>query len=290
MTSGLNPAKGPRVFLAPCERAIAGDPRSARKRLDLALMLFWLNEVTPAPAQCERPLREALRVVRMEPSSHLAHGLVGWLLWSSGKAQRAIYYLRRAADLRPKEIAYTVAFLAALAATRQEAELSRCMNKAARVHGIKLAGIRRQLLAHHMATDARTVLANAFPTIDWLRSLLAEEAKRVEHRVHQGKARAQENADLRRARRKPFGRRDVPGAFRPFVRLAQRWGLADDAIRCYGLSRITSAERAELRTKLRPDIRRAINTWLDSYPKGRTLPAAAGRFLYLLEAYDETFL
>lgn len=142
-----------------------------------------------------------------------------------------------------------------------------------------------------MATDVRTVAAGAFVSgHDALQTLLVREAERVDHRINRGKGEAQENAGLRRARREPFDGREVPEAFRPFVRLARRWGIGDDALPGHALSKITRAERAELRRKLPPKVRASIGKWLASFRSGAGIPAAGTRFDYLLEAYDEVFV
>jgi tetratricopeptide (TPR) repeat protein len=266
------------------------EPKSASKRLELALMLFWLDQIQPSRARNQRALRVALKAAEMGPSSPLAQGLAGWLLWANGQTQRAIFHLRQAVELQPKEIAYAAALLTSLAMTRGEAELRRCLHKAAHIHRVNLTKVRKQLRARRMRTDVRTVLANAFPTIYWLRSLLTDEAERVENRVHRGKPHRQVVADLRRARREPVERSSVPGTFRPLLPLARRWGIGDDALRAFALSRITRSEREKLRRMLPARVRRAVHDWLGTFQAGVEMPPGAARFLYLLEAYEETFV
>lgn len=253
-------------------------------------MVFWLDQIQPSKARRKRALREALKAVAMEPSSHLAQGLAGWLFWASGQTQRAIPHLRRAVKLKSSSIAYAAALLTSLAMTRREAELRRCLREAAHAHSVDLAKVRRQLRARRMPTDVRTVLANAFPTIYWLRSLLTDEAEHVEDGVHRGRPLAQMVADLRRARREAIDRNNVPDAFRPILPLARRWGIGDDSLRAFAVSKLTPAERETFRRELPPRVRKAIHGWLGTLKAGVEMPSGAGRFLYLLEAFDEIFV
>jgi len=78
---------------------------------------------------------------------------------------------------------------------------------------------------------------------------------------------------------------NIPESFRDLVPLAQHWGIGDDGLRSYALSRATKKEKEDLLSRVRDRVQ-GIADWLDTM-NDTGLTNEAGAFLYLLSAQDE---
>lgn len=79
--------------------------------------------------------------------------------------------------------------------------------------------------------------------------------------------------------------KNIPVIFRDLVPLARHWGIGDDALRTYALSRATKKEKANLLSQVRDRVQ-VISDWLDTMDD-ISLTNDSGAFLYLLSAQDE---
>lgn len=158
--------------------------------------------------------------------------------------------------------------------------------------GVDLGALRAELEAIGFPADARTLLANGFPSAR--NSFLAAVRERAEQ------ARSSADPGLRRRRLQQqendcaeavaelaatFASASIPESLQPLIPWAQRLGIGDDGCRERLFSRLSASESAQLR-HLIDGTSAALHTWLDGYAGG-AMPAEAAAFMYLALGVEE---
>jgi hypothetical protein len=143
-----------------------------------------------------------------------------------------------------------------------------------------------------LRADPATTYLNAFPAAyNWLRSRLWDEAEAMQKKLDPASHRREKRQEMEHAlasrRANRVSARKLPPDLRPLAPLAQKWGIGDDADRGLLMSRMTKAERNHLRKSLPVSMRRAIDSWLSTFPDAGRMPREAAAFMYLLEAFEE---
>jgi hypothetical protein len=79
----------------------------------------------------------------------------------------------------------------------------------------------------------------------------------------------------------------VPVGLRHLVPLAEKWGVGDDLIRGDIIVKASGEETQTLQDALTPEVRAAIEAWLDSCQDAGKMPEAMVHFMYMLGVPDE---
>lgn len=282
------PKRAPNPILEVLRREVRAHPEDPDALYRLAVILM-------DPASLRRPTkkhrdraRELLsRAVQLRRSFAEAHALLAYVMLELDDPEAALSSLRRAVDLCPSSEEYQDFLLESLDRAGRNRALQTQLVRTAGARGVDLSSLRAELRAAGLPTNASTVRLNAFPAGEMhFVSSLADAAEAVEREYSPD---ASSDAELAQAARRAvkIDARRVPTDLRPFIALAKKWGISDDADRGSLVDRASVDERAELRKGLPLRVRRRINDWIDSFPDASKMTAEASHFMYLLEAYDE---
>jgi tetratricopeptide (TPR) repeat protein len=288
-TTGAKVRESIRRILAPYEKLARAFPRDPDAIYALAAQLvLWADGRKTPLVSAERLVRRALALA---PDRASLHALLGRIQDDLGRLDAALASYERAVALKPDDLDYANCLVLALSQSDAELAFKRLLALTALRHGFDLTKTRQDLRAAGMPADDRTVYLNAFPSArNYFTSRLWDEAEAFERRRLKSGYRQRKRQERQRALASRRKNRLLPGRvpveFRPLLPLARKWGVGDDADRGLLLSRITPAQKRELKRALPVRARRRITAWLDGFATGR-MPREAAAFMYLLEAFDE---
>lgn len=128
------------------------------ERTEMDVLMIRLNAYMGSGRYAEA--REILdRVLEEEPSSGVAHGMLGWILWALvNDHERALIHFRHAVRWAPKEVNTWMHYLNLLAGDGLEDELREAYGRALEVAGIDRAQV-HALLARYLERSGRRAAA-----------------------------------------------------------------------------------------------------------------------------------
>ncbi len=249
-----------------------------------------------APAAVSRPRqwkRRAHILLRectaSTPGLPKAHALLAYIHFLSGDFTAAEISIRRALRFEANNGVYLRLFLSVLLAQDKDTLCSRWLLKLAKLEGVDLTNLKKQLRRSNFPTDTYTLVQNAFPNaIGWFESYLLDEVKQIQLEERDKSSIDFElDQEMDQFRLKKIDARKVPSDLRSLIPVALEWGIGDDAARGSLVNRASTGQKRQLRRLLPVNVRRRINDWLNLFTDGAVMTDEAACFMYLLEAYEE---